>query len=119
MPGSPTLIWSTSRFIPTGRACFSPPAPRCRRPAGGGRKAPGAGFYRSADGGESWARLTGGLPDRIGPAPRSIAVDPASPDTVFIGLNDGALWASRDGGQEFSCIASGLPPILGIAPVPA
>ena len=90
------------------------PPPNWRRPEGAG-----AGFYRSADGGESWARLTGGLPDRIGPAPRSIAVDPASPETVFIGLNDGALWASRDGGEEFSRIASGLPPILGIAPVPA
>ena len=90
------------------------PPPGWRRPEGAG-----AGFYRSADGGESWARLTGGLPERIGPAPRSIAVDPASPETVFIGLNDGALWASRDGGEKFSPIASNLPPILGIAPVPA
>ena len=90
------------------------PPPGWRRPEGAG-----AGFYRSEDGGESWTRLTGGLPDRIGPAPRSIAVDPASPETVFVGLNDGELWASRDGGEEFSRIASGLPPIVGIAPVPA
>ena len=90
------------------------PPPGWRRPEGAG-----AGFYRSEDGGESWTRLTGGLPERIGPAPRSIAVDPASPETVFVGLNDGALWASRDGGEGFSRIASGLPPIVGIAPLPA
>ena len=90
------------------------PPPGWRRPEGAG-----AGFYRSEDGGESWTRLTGGLPERIGPAPRSIAVDPASPETVFVGLNDGELWASRDGGEGFSRVASGLPPILGIAPVAA
>ena len=90
------------------------PPPGWRRPEGAG-----AGFYRSEDGGESWTRLTGGLPERIGPAPRSIAVDPASPETVFVGLNDGALWASRDGGEGFSRVASNLPPIVGIAPLPA
>ena len=66
------------------------PPPGWRRPEGAG-----AGFYRSEDAGSSWTRLTGGLPDRIGPAPRSIAVDPASPETVFIGLNDGALWGEH------------------------
>ena len=90
------------------------PPPGWRRPEGAG-----AGFYRSADGGLSWTRLTGGLPDRIGPAPRSIAMDPDAPESVFIGLNDGELWASGDGGEGFSRIASGLPPIIGIAPVPA
>ena len=89
------------------------PPPGWRRPEGAG-----AGFYRSADGGLGWTRLTGGLPERIGPAPRSIAVDPGSPETVFVGLNDGAIWATRDGGERFSRIASGLPPVLGIAPVP-
>ena len=89
------------------------PPPGWRRPEGAG-----AGFYRSADGGEGWARLTGGLPERIGPAPRSIAVDPAAPDRVFVGLNDGGIWASEDGGEAFSPVLAGLPPVLGIAPVP-
>ena len=89
------------------------PPPGWRRPEGAG-----AGFYRSADAGESWTRLTGGLPERIGSAPRSIAVDPASPETVFVGLNDGEIWATGDGGEGFSRIASGLPPVLGIAPLP-
>jgi len=63
--------------------------------------------------------LTGGLPDRIGPAPRSIAIDPADPDKVYIGLNDGEIWATGDGGDNFSRLAEGLPPVLGICPVPA
>ena len=89
------------------------PPPGWRRPEGAG-----AGFYRSEDGGESWTRLTGGLPERLAPAPRSIAVDPASSGTVLIGLNDGGIWASEDGGEQFSPVLSGLPPVLGIAPLP-
>ena len=84
------------------------PPPGWRRPEGAG-----AGFYRSEDSGASWSRLTGGLPERIGPAPRSIAVDPASPETVFVGLNDGEIWASRDGGEAFDRIVTGLPPRAG------
>jgi photosystem II stability/assembly factor-like uncharacterized protein len=90
------------------------PPPGWRRPGGAG-----AGFYRSDDGGNSWRRLTGGLPERIEPAPRSVAVDPKAPDSVFFGLNDGEVWASRDGGEGFERLAGGLPPVLGIAPVSA
>ena len=104
-PGRPRVLFTAGAEVPP---------PGWRRPEGAG-----AGFYRSEDAGSSWTRLTGGLPERIGPAPRSIAVDPASPETVFIGLNDGAVWASKDGGEAFGCIASGLPPIIGIAPVTA
>ena len=90
------------------------PPPRWRRPEGAG-----AGFYRSDDAGESWIRLTGGLPERIRPAPRAIAASPGLPATLYVGLNDGAIWASGDGGENFSRIVSGLPPVLGIAPVAA
>jgi len=90
------------------------PPPHWGRPGG-----PGAGFYRSDDGGSNWKRLTGGLPEHLGSAPRSIAQDPHAPDSVFIGLNDGEVWASGDGGEEFVRIAAGLPPVLGIAPVSA
>ena len=88
------------------------PPPRWRRSEGAG-----AGFYRSADGGESWTRLTGGLPEFMAAAPRSIAVDQGSPETVFVGLNDGEIWVTRDGGKVFSRLFSGLPAVLGIAPV--
>ena len=94
------------------RACSegqSPP-PTWARPGG-----PGGGFYRSRDSGLSWQRLTGGLPERIGPAPRSITIDPEDADTVFIGLNDGEIWATRNGGEAFERMVSGLPPVLNIA----
>ncbi len=101
---------SRPRVLFTAGAEVSPP--HWRRPEGAG-----AGFYRSDDGGDSWNRLTGGLPERIGPAPRSVALDPHAPDSVFIGLNDGEVWASLDGGEEFTRIAVDLPAVLGIAPV--
>ncbi len=104
-PDRPSVLFTAGAEVPP---------PGWGRPEGAG-----AGFYRSEDGAVSWARLTGGLPERIAPAPRSIAVDPALPGTVFIGLNDGEIWSSADGGEEFSRIASGLPPVLGIAPLPA
>ena len=86
-------------------------------PSWGRSGGPGAGFYRSTDGGLGWRRLTGGLPTRMEAPPRSIAVHPDGPDSVFVGMNDGEVWASSDGGEEFARIAAGLPPILGIAPV--
>lgn len=90
------------------------PPPGWGRPGG-----PGAGFYRSTDEGLGWRRLTGGLPMRMEAAPRSIAVHPDAPDSVFVGMNDGEVWASLDGGEEFARIVAGLPPVLGIAPVSA
>ncbi len=83
--------------------------PHWRRPGG-----PGAHFYRSEDAGASWRRLGGGLPDRIDAAPRAVAGHPGDPDTVFIGLDDGAIWMSDDGGDRFRKIIDGLPSVLGI-----
>jgi photosystem II stability/assembly factor-like uncharacterized protein len=62
------------------------------------------GFYRSDDRGESWQRLTGGLPEVITGAPRSVAVDPEDPDTAFIGLSDGSIWATDNGGDSFQLV---------------
>lgn len=104
-PDRPDILYTAGASVPP---------PGWGRPGG-----PGGGFYRSTDAGLSWQRLTGGLPDRIGPAPRSVAVDPSQAKTVFIGLNDGEIWASRDGGDGFQRILSGLPPVLGIAPAAA
>ncbi len=100
------------RVLFTAGAEVSPPG--WRRPEGAR-----AGLYRSENGGESWTRLSGGLPERIGPAPRAISVDPADAETVFVGFDDGQIWATRNGGETFRRIAAGLPPVLGIAPVPA
>ncbi|MGB0631071.1 MAG: WD40/YVTN/BNR-like repeat-containing protein [Alphaproteobacteria bacterium] len=88
------------------------PPPKWGQPGG-----PGGAFYRSDDAGLSWNMLTNGLPDRIGPAPRSIAIDPKNPEKVYIGLNDGQIWATENGGNEFSLLTENLPPVIGISPV--
>ncbi len=104
-PDRPTVLFT---------AGAGAPPPRWRDEGG-----PGAGFYKSDDAGLNWQQLTGGLPDRIAPAPRSIAVDPADPERIFVGLNDGEIWTSADSGASFSSFAAGLPPVLGISPVVA
>ena len=89
-------------------------------PPGWGRPGgPGAEIYRSEDAGKSWRRLTGGLPNRLEPAPRAVAGNPRDPDALYVGLHDGEIWASPDGGEGFARLAAGLPPVLGIAAVPA
>ncbi len=104
-PARPNVLFTAGAKVPP---------PKWGQPGG-----PGGAFYRSDDAGLNWRKLDGGLPERIGPAPRSIAIDPADPDTVYIGLNDGEIWTTDDGGENFSLLADGLPPVLGISPVPA
>ncbi len=68
---------------------------------GGG---PGSGIYRSEDGGESWEKLTEGLPDgdmgKIG-----LAISPQKPDVVYavIELNrrSGAFYRSENRGSSW------------------
>ena len=88
------------------------PPPKWGQPGG-----PGGAFYRSIDAGVSWQKLTGGLPDRIGAAPRSIAIDSANPHKLYIGMNDGGIWVSEDAGEEFSLLTDQLPPVISISPV--
>jgi len=85
--------------------------PKWREPGG-----PGAGFYRSDDAGQSWKLLTGGLPNRIEAPPRSIAIDGANSNRIYVGMNNGDIWMSDDGGEEFVRCSSGLPPVLSISP---
>jgi photosystem II stability/assembly factor-like uncharacterized protein len=86
------------------------PPPGWRRPEG-----PGCGIYRSDDQGQSWARLTGGLPDDIAKAaPRAVAGDPLDPDGFYVGLTDGTVWTSRDGGERFTKAFAGLPGVHGL-----
>lgn len=91
----------------TAGAEVSPP--HWARPGGAGCE-----IYRSEDAGKSWQRLEGGLADRLEAAPRAVALDPADPDTVLVGLHDGDVWMTSDGGESFGKILEGLPPVLGI-----
>jgi len=66
---------------------------------------PGSGIYKSVDGGDTWKKLTNGLPDvdmgRIG-----LAVSAVSPNTLYaiVEAQDGkgGIYASFDGGANWS-----------------
>jgi photosystem II stability/assembly factor-like uncharacterized protein len=103
-PAHPRLLFT---------AAASAPPPAWRRPGGAE-----AGFFRSEDQGESWHRLTGGLPERVLAAPRIIAGDPNEPDCFLIGMHDGTVWMTEDAGESFRTVLSGLPGVnsLRVAP---
>ncbi len=62
---------------------------------------PGSGIWKSLDGGDSWTRLTQGLPKLMGKI--GVAVSPANPDRVFaiVEAEDGGLYRSDDGGKSW------------------
>ncbi|MDX1908680.1 MAG: glycosyl hydrolase [Bacteroidia bacterium] len=70
---------------------------------------PGSGLYKSTDAGETWTRLTGGLPDALGKM--SIAVCPSLPQRVYALIESdteqelGGLFVSHDGGTSFDRIS--------------
>jgi len=99
-PARPKLLFTAAAAVPP---------PGWRRPEGAD-----AGFYRSEDQGESWQRLTGGLPEHIGPAPRIVANDPDDPDTFLTGMADGTIWMTEDCGESFRTVAQGLPHVTGL-----
>lgn len=63
-----------------------------------------SGVLRTLDGGKSWRLVTGWDETE----PKSIAVDPNEPDTVYTGLPDGIV-VSRDRGQTWQRRERGLP----------
>ena len=70
------------------------------------------GIYRSADGGATWTRLTGGLPAQSTIGRVALTIDPSTPTTVYalIGRSSdftlNGLYRSRDGGNTWTQIAS-------------
>lgn len=77
---------------------FDPRDPRCFYAASV------SGILRTLDGGLSW-RITTGWNET---EPKSVAIDPVVPDTVYAGLPDGFI-VSRDRGQTWSRCERGLP----------
>jgi photosystem II stability/assembly factor-like uncharacterized protein len=67
-----------------------------------------AAFYRSDDGGRTWWRLTGGLPEAMRTAPTCVAGDPGDPDSLYVGMVDGSVWLSEDGGESFRIAVEGI-----------
>ncbi len=68
---------------------------------------PGSGLFKSADGGNTWRRLTEGLPaGDVGKM--AVAVSGAFPQRVWVLVehDDGGLFRSDDGGESFRLINS-------------
>ena len=64
------------------------------------------GIYKSTDGGDSWNKLSGGLPEMIGKI--GVDVSASNPDRVYAIIEaepeKGGLWRSDDAGETWSLI---------------
>ncbi len=61
----------------------------------------GSGIWKSTDGGDTWTRLTNGLPTLMGKI--GVSVSPANPDRVFaiVEAENGGLYRSDDAGRSW------------------
>lgn len=73
-----------------------------------GTNAVGGAIYKSADAGASWTLVQAGMPwtDIV----YALAVDPATPTTVYAGTSAGDVWKSKDGGATWFVVDQGLAP---------
>ena len=61
----------------------------------------GSGLWKSSDGGETWTRLTQGLPRLMGKI--GVSVSPANPDRIYaiVEAEEGGLYRSDDAGRSW------------------
>lgn len=81
------------------------------------------GLYKTIDGGETWEKLTNGLPDDGQVGATVVVLDPSDAETVYVGMYDrlrephhmqsggpnGGLYKSIDGGASWQKLTNGLP----------
>jgi len=92
-PMDGTSVWP--RTSPAGRACV----------------------YGTRDGGRSWRRLDGGLPQSqawLTVKRQAMAADARDPVGLYFGTTSGELWMSRDEGERWTSIARHLPEIYAV-----
>ncbi len=72
--------------------------------------------WRSRDSGESWERLTNGLPQRahLVVLREAAAVDNLDEAGIYVGTSTGQLFYSRDSGDTWELMADYLPPIQSV-----
>lgn len=81
------------------------------------------GIFRTTDGGETWERLGGGLPDDGRTGASDLTMDPSNPDVLYAafwerirmphrflsGGPNGGIFKSTDGGDTWTELTDGLP----------
>ncbi|MFN8385947.1 MAG: hypothetical protein U0X92_05925 [Anaerolineales bacterium] len=72
--------------------------------------------WRSRDAGDSWTRLTTGLPERayVDVLREAMGLDSFEDAGVYIGTNTGQLFYTRDSGDHWELLADFLPPIQSV-----
>ena len=72
--------------------------------------------WRSNDAGDSWQRLTKGLPKRahVDVLREAMSTDSFEDAGIYIGTNTGQLLYSRDSGDSWELLADYLPPIQSV-----
>ena len=72
--------------------------------------------WRSRDAGDSWQRISNGLPERahLDVLREAMATDSFEDAGIYIGTNTGQLFYSRDSGDNWELLADFLPPIQSV-----
>jgi photosystem II stability/assembly factor-like uncharacterized protein len=72
--------------------------------------------WRSRDAGDSWERLTKGLPEKahLVVLREAMATDTFEEAGIYVGTNTGQLFYSRDSGDSWDLLADFLPPIQSV-----
>ena len=72
--------------------------------------------WRSRDAGDSWEKLTKGLPERahVDVLREAMGIDSFEDAGVYIGTNTGQLFYTRDSGDSWELLADFLPPIQSV-----
>jgi photosystem II stability/assembly factor-like uncharacterized protein len=75
-----------------------------------------AAVWRTRDGGQSWEKLTNGLPSKahVVVLREAMAADNLDPAGLYAGTDTGQLFYSRDEGDHWELLADFLPPITSI-----
>jgi len=81
------------------------------------------GLFRTRDGGRTWAKLAGGLPDDGRHGATDLVMDPSNPDVLYVAFYHrlrqpwtfhsggplGGIFKSTDGGESWRKLTDGLP----------